>query len=187
MSKRTHGDVCSYRHSFSLDNFLRKLIQSPKRIVGPYIEEGDTVIDLGCGPGFFTVPIAEMVGDTGRVVAVDLQEEMLTIVTEKLFDTHLANRVTMHQCDKHALNLDPLLKADFILAYYMVHETPDQGEFFREVKGHLKPEGKVLVVEPPFHVNRRKFTQMKQRAEAVGFAILDTPKRKGGSSLLLSH
>jgi len=72
-NKEYKGDVCSHTHSFFLDNFLRRLIQNPKKIVGEYIKKGDTIIDLGCGPGYFSIAMAKMVGDTGRVYSVDLQ------------------------------------------------------------------------------------------------------------------
>ncbi len=84
MSTSTYkGDVCSHSHSIFLDNFFRRLFQHPKRIIGEYIKEGDTAIDLGCGPGFFSIDMAKMVGSTGKIIAVDLQKEMLEKVKEK--------------------------------------------------------------------------------------------------------
>ncbi|MBT8330006.1 MAG: hypothetical protein KJN87_09895 [Desulfofustis sp.] len=56
----SENHVCSHRHSCALDNFFRKLIQSPHRILSPFLCNGDTAIDLGCGPGFFTLPMAEL-------------------------------------------------------------------------------------------------------------------------------
>ena len=65
-NKKFKGDVCSHSHSFFLDNFVRRLIQNPKRITGEYIREGDTVLDLGCGPGYFSINMATLTGTAGK-------------------------------------------------------------------------------------------------------------------------
>ncbi|MBU2481355.1 MAG: SAM-dependent methyltransferase, partial [Proteobacteria bacterium] len=66
-NKKFKGDVCSHSISFILDNFFRRILQNPEKIVKEYIGNGDTVIDLGCGPGFFSIEMAKMVGTTGKV------------------------------------------------------------------------------------------------------------------------
>lgn len=181
----TENNVCSHKHSFALDNILRKILQNPKKITGPYLQEGYTAIDLGCGPGFFTTAMAEMVGPSGKVLAVDLQHEMLDELAAKVFDSKLAKTVDLHKCEPDVLNL-PDIEADFILAYYMVHEVPSPVKLFSEIKKNLKDEGKVLIVEPYFHVSKAKFTELSQTVEKVGFKIVEQPKGKGGRSLLLS-
>jgi ubiquinone/menaquinone biosynthesis C-methylase UbiE len=62
-----------------LTHALRRLIHPPGRILGHHICPGDTVLDLGCGPGYFSLPLARMVGPGGTVIAVDVQEEMLAL------------------------------------------------------------------------------------------------------------
>lgn len=74
--------VCPVGLAGTLDNSIRKWLQNPQKILSPYIKEGMTVLDLGCGPGFFSVPMAKMVGKSGRVIACDLQEGMLRKVKE---------------------------------------------------------------------------------------------------------
>ncbi|NNK15059.1 MAG: class I SAM-dependent methyltransferase, partial [Desulfofustis sp.] len=158
----SENHVCSHRHSCALDNFFRKLIQSPHRILSPFLSNGDTAIDLGCGPGFFTLPMAELVGHSGTVIGVDVQPEMLARVKAKLAkmrDRSSLAQVLLHQSSQADLGLDHSIRADFILAYYMVHETPDQHSFFRQVKKLLKPTGRLLIVEPPFPVSRKQFAQ----------------------------
>ena len=188
-TSRSENQVCSHRHSFALDNLLRKLIQSPRKIIGPYLSTGDTAIDLGCGPGFFTMTMAELVGSSGRVIAVDLQEEMLAKVRSKLsnpkYQSMMAS-ITLHQCSEHEIGLDESSKADFILACYMVHETPDHYRFFQQVKRLLKSTSTFLVIEPPFHVSKKDFAKMLSRAEQAGLTVIDRPKGKGGRSALLA-
>ena len=180
-------NLCSHRHSFFLDNFFRRLIQPPRKIVAPYIKKGDFVVDLGCGPGFFTLAMAELVGDSGTVLAVDVQPEMLDILAGKLCESQWARRVRLHRCAENTLGLDSALDAQFILAYYMVHEVPDQKKFLSEVKQILHREGVFLIVEPPFHVSRAAFQQSLEWALGSGFKLVEQPRRKGGMSALLIH
>ena len=187
-TSRSENQICSHRHSFALDNILRRLIQSPRKIIAPYLSKGDTVIDLGCGPGFFTATMAALVGPSGRVIAVDLQEEMLAKVRSKLLNRKRQSMaaITLHQCSEHEIGLDQSSKADFILACYMVHETPDHYSFFQQVKILLKSTSTFLVIEPPFHVSNKDFVKMLSRAEQAGLTVIDRPKGKGGRSALLA-
>jgi ubiquinone/menaquinone biosynthesis C-methylase UbiE len=171
--------------AFTLDNWLRRIIQNPRRIVGPYLEPGHTAVDLGCGPGFFTVDIARMVGDQGAVIAVDMQPRMLDYVARKARRKGVAQRVRLHHSAADRIGLDAA--ADFVLAYYVVHETPDPAAFLSEIRGFLKPGGHLLIVEPRFHVTQPAFVRLEALVESVGYAVQDRPRGKGGRSLLLTH
>jgi ubiquinone/menaquinone biosynthesis C-methylase UbiE len=85
--------VCPVRYAGLLTGWVRRLINRPKRILRPHVATGDTVVDLGCGPGFFTLPLAELVGPEGRVVAVDVQEGMLEIVRTRAEAAGLSSRI----------------------------------------------------------------------------------------------
>ena len=91
-----------------------------------------------------------------------------------------------HNCPQDKIGLNDDIKADFILAFYMLHETPDHSQFLNEVKNLLKKGGKFLIVEPLFHVSKKHFHKITQEVKNIGFKILDTPSKKGGRSLLLS-
>jgi len=180
------GDVCSYKQAFTLDNFIRRLFQRPEKIVGPYISPGNTVIDLGCGPGFFTIDMARLTGDNGKVIAVDIQNEMLARVASKAALGYVKDIIVFHQSTQDAIGLDPDTAADFILAYYMVHEALDKKAFLTQIRDLLSAGGQVLIVEPPFHVSKAQFRQMEEIAVDTGFKIKDRPRKKGGKSLLLA-
>ena len=178
--------VCPHQLSFLLDNFLRRLFQKPEDIVGGYICEGDTVIDLGCGPGFFTLDMAEMAGAAGRVIAVDIQERMLETVGKKAAKYGLSDRISLHKTVPGKSGLDSTVKADFILAYYMIHETGNYCEFLEDVKRNLKEGGKFLIVEPSVHVSKNKYEKLLSEVESLGYKVIDKPSRKGGRSVLLT-
>jgi ubiquinone/menaquinone biosynthesis C-methylase UbiE len=63
-----------------LNNTLRRLFKSTEKILGQYIRNGDRVLDIGFGPGYFARSIAKMVGDDGCVIAADLEDELQDIV-----------------------------------------------------------------------------------------------------------
>lgn len=163
--------VCPVELAGGLDNRFRRWFQNPRRILLPYIREGMTVLDVGCGPGFFSVEMARLVGESGRVFACDLQEGMLRLVRSKIEGTDLAKRMILHKCEENRIGLSETV--DFALAFYMLHELPDQGAFFLEVKTLLRPGGQLLVVEPPFHVSKSSFAETVKLALAVGFSSLE--------------
>jgi len=174
MSKEKDNRICPVDRAGGLDNSIRKLLQNPQKILKPYIHEGMTVLDVGCGPGFFSIEIAKLVGNTGRVIAADLQEGMLDKVRQKIKGTALEPKVTLHKCLEESIDLTE--KVDFILAFYMIHEVPDQDKLFREMKSILNSEGKILIIEPKFHVSKKAFDSMIDEIISIGFDIKDRPK-----------
>ncbi len=183
-TKTAAPHVCPHQAAFFLDNWIRRLIQPPRKILAPYVRPGSTVIDLGCGPGYFTLEMARLAGPGGKVVAADLQPKMLAHVRRKAEKHGLMDRIVLHQCTADRIGLD--LEADFILACYMVHETPDPAAFLAEVKGLLNPEGRLLIVEPKLHVSKAAFETQLEAAAVQGFRPVDYPKGRGGRSVLLS-
>ena len=173
MSNRKNR-VCPVERAGSLDTKLRRWTQNPRRLLGEYLEEGMTVLDMGCGPGFFSVEMAGMVGKTGHVIAVDLQEGMLRKVRDKIQGTELEERITLHLCEEDRIGISE--PVDFVLMFYVVHEVPDQGNLFREIEGILKPGGQTFIVEPPFHVSKKGFENMIRIATETGFAVVKRTK-----------
>ncbi|MBL0715987.1 MAG: class I SAM-dependent methyltransferase [Desulfosarcina sp.] len=176
--------VCPHKMAFMLDNWIRRLFQNPVKLLGDYIKAGHTVVDLGCGPGFFSVDMARMVGPAGRVIVVDLQPDMLDRVKKKAFRHGLAERMVYHRCRAERVDLD--CAADFVLAFYMVHETPDPRHFFAETRSMLNAGGKLLVVEPKMHVSRTAFESLLEDASRAGLEVVDFPTGKGGRAVLLA-
>ncbi|UCF80037.1 MAG: class I SAM-dependent methyltransferase [Acidobacteriota bacterium] len=158
----------------SLDNRIRRWLQNPRKILRPYIEEGMTVLDVGCGPGFFSIDMARMVGESGRVIASDLQEGMLQQLRDKIRGTELEERITLHKCEADRIGVSE--HVDFVLLFYMVHEVPDAKALFGEMSAVLKPGGRILVVEPPFHVSKSAFKETIEKARDIGFVDAEGPK-----------
>lgn len=176
--------VCPPWLSFLLELRFRRFIHNPEKIFRKYLKDGDTAVDLGCGSGYFTIPMARMVGPAGRVIAVDLQEKMLSKVRKKADRAQLTERIVFHQCAPQQIGWQS--QADFILAFYMFHETPDPAAFLEEIKKILAEDGKLLIVEPPVHVTKKNFSRLHQLVEASGLNIIGRPYIIGGRTLLAS-
>ncbi len=179
-----HG-VCPASHAGMLDHPVRRLIQSPNRIVGPFVRPGDRVLDIGCGPGYFTRAMARMVGESGCVVAADLQDEMLAMLRERAEKEGLLARIRLHKTRPETLDLDDPGPFDFVLAFYVVHEVPDIGRLFEEIVAALRPGGSVLVVEPKQHVGEAEFAGTLALARAAGLTAEPGPRVLFSRTVLL--
>lgn len=179
--------VCPPWIGYFLINPLRKLLENPNKILGPFVVEGMTVLEAGCGMGYFTLPLARMVGPDGRVVAVDIQPKMLSVLERRARKAGLMDRIVLHRPDGDGMGVEDLSGAvDFAAALHVVHEVPDQSIFFTEVRQALKPGGMLLFVEPKGHVSQERFDSSVAVAEKAGFRKERLRHRVGGRGALLS-
>jgi ubiquinone/menaquinone biosynthesis C-methylase UbiE len=165
--------VCPWWLCFIFDNPLRRFFQNPRRILSPYVKEGWTVLDVGPGMGYYTIPLARIVGPTGKVIAADLQEKMLKAVHSRAVKAGVEKRIVLHQAKPDSIGvIEPV---DFCLAFWMVHEVPDKKRFLGQIAAILKPGGLLLFVEPKLHVSQAKFLATVQIAAGVGFQNVERP------------
>jgi ubiquinone/menaquinone biosynthesis C-methylase UbiE len=173
--------VCPWWLCFTFDNIFRKLIHNPYKIIGPYIKEGDTVLDVGPGMGYFTIPMAKMAGEKGRVIAADIQERMLLALKKRAQQAGVEKRVIGHLGSKDSLGIKE--QVNFILAFWMVHEVPDRRRFMDELFSALKDNGTFLLVEPPIHVTKANFAKTINLAVQAGFTV---SSQQGSRSVLFT-
>jgi ubiquinone/menaquinone biosynthesis C-methylase UbiE len=169
--------VCPWWLGYLMASPLRRWrMQNPKNMLAPYIREGMTVLEPGPGMGFFTLPLAQMTGPNGRIVAVDIQPEMLESLRRRALKAGLLPRIETRLAHADSMRIDDLKDTvDFVLAFAMVHEVPSAEVFFREVASTLRPGALLLLVEPAGHVKPDKFESELEAAQKAGLDPVRRP------------
>ena len=134
MSHRFTGDFSR------LESEERKKILPVQRILQEIrIKQGDTLIDFGCGIGYFSIPALDFVGEYGTVIAIDVSDEMLKELMKR--SGHRKNLKIIHG--------DSLLwlRADIILLSMVLHEVDKPKEFLQTCGAALTSNGRVIVID----------------------------------------
>lgn len=145
------------------------------------IAPGMTVLEVGAGTGYWTLPLSKRVGPEGRVYAVDVEplmiEDLHTLVRE-----HNLGNVEVVQSDELTIPLGDEV-ADVALLAFVLHEPPDPRAFLHEISRLLVPGGRVLILEwqkwetefgPPVD-HRLSEDETRELLEAAGFSALPMP------------
>lgn len=171
---------------YLLINPLRRLKQNPEKIFKPYIKKNMNVVDVGCGMGFFSLPLAKLVGENGRVICIDLQERMIQGLKKRAAKTGLLGRIETRVCGSNSLEITDLAGGiDFFLAFGVVHEVPDSMSFMKEVHQALKKGACLLISEPAHHVSTQDFDATVEIAKRSGFEVKEHLNIKDSYSVLL--
>lgn len=123
----------------------RSRVLGPDKIISLLpIEPDHAVMDVGCGNGFFSFPLAGYLA-RGRLYAVDMQDRMLQDIRDRIATESIGNIEVVLSRESDI----PLPKAGLngVFSAFMFHETQDQAGFLRLLKGLLKPGGWLAVLE----------------------------------------
>ncbi len=167
--------VCPWWLGYLLASPVRRWLgQDPLEILSPYVRAGMTVLEPGPGMGFFTIPLAQLAGPSGKIIAVDLQRKMIDGLEKRAARANVQERIDCRvaRADTMALrDLDGSI--DFTLAFAVVHELPHEDTFFAEVARASKPGAHVLLAEPTGHVDELKF-EAELRSAAAAYLHVET-------------
>jgi SAM-dependent methyltransferase len=145
-----------------------------------------TVLEPGPGMGFFTLELARLVGPAGRVVAVDVQRRMLDGLMRRARRAGLSGRIDPREPVEGGMGVADLTGAvDFVLAFAVVHELPDQANFFTEASRALKTGSRMLISEPVHHVTRPSFEETLRIADSAGLGLESTLSLRGSHVAVL--
>ena len=176
--------ICPWWMGYLLACPIRRWLQNPEKILSPYITEGMTVLDIGPAMGFFTIPAARMVGKSGKVIAVDVQEKMLKPLVKRAEKAGVADRVVAKLIEPDSIGVSE--PVDLCLLFNVVHEVPDAARLFSQIKAILKPSGKVLLAEPGWHVSEEQFQDTLALASNAGLKVIGKPEIGRSRSALLA-
>ncbi len=164
--------VCPWWLGYWLVSPLRKFLNDPDKMFKPYIREGMNVLDIGSGMGYFSLPLARMTGETGKVVCVDLQEKMLSGLSRRALKAGLLGRIQPRQCTASSLNIHDLDGTfDFVLLFAVAHEVPDKDRLLTEIYAAMKKGAKLYFSEPKGHVSDKDFEDFLGLASTKGFKV----------------
>ena len=141
------------------------------------IPEGATVADLGAGTGYFTWRLAERVGPKGKVIAVDIQQQMLNVAAETVKQHRLVNVDYVRGSDT-----DPKLpqrSLDMVFIAHSYHEFAQPEAMMDAVRRSLKPGGRLVIVEyakekksaPASSLHKMSFDEIRSEIEPIGFDL----------------
>src|SRR6266849_3928597 len=118
---RMSHPVCPWWLGYLLLLPIRRIRQNPRKLLGALVREGMTVLEPGPGMGFFSLDLARMVGPGGRVVAVDLQERMVKVLSRRALKAGLADRIDIRRAEPDRLGVEDLAgRVDLVLAIFVV-------------------------------------------------------------------
>jgi len=129
-----------------LDDPARKLWLPPIEVLEAMcIHLGETVADVGAGTGYFSLPLAQTVGPQGKIYSVDAQEEMLSLLRQKLDEATLFNVELIHaEADNTGL---PVSSCDRFFVANVWHEFDDHTAVLLEASRILKPGGRIAILD----------------------------------------
>jgi ubiquinone/menaquinone biosynthesis C-methylase UbiE len=169
MSNTTKPHVCPWWLGYMLASPARRLLENPEKILSPFVREGMTVLEIGPGMGYFSLPLARMVGKNGRVICVDVQEKMLRSLQKRAAKAGLLERMTPILASEASFGVEGFAeRIDLAFLHAVVHEVPDKGRLFEEVFRTMRPEGMVLFSEPNGHVAPGEFQKSVDLAKSKG-------------------
>ena len=138
------------------------------------LHAGDVVADLGAGSGYFTFRIAPKVGKAGKVLAVEIQDEMLETIRRRATALHITNvePIKASETDPKL----PVASVDIVLMVDVYHELAYPFEVMTRVRESLKPGGRVVFVEyrkedpqvPIKEVHKMSLEQLDKEMKVVG-------------------
>lgn len=186
MPHETKPHVCPWWIGYFLLSPIRRIAHDPVKILASYIRDGMTALEIGPGMGFFSLPLARLVGREGRVICVDIQERMLKALRKRARKAGVLERITPVLAAENSLRIDEFEEeVDFAFAFAVVHEVPDQARLFEEIHHAMRPGSLLLLSEPKGHVTEDEFRKTVETARSKGFTVESSLDIKRNRSVLL--
>jgi ubiquinone/menaquinone biosynthesis C-methylase UbiE len=133
-------------HAHRLDDPARRAWLPPAAVLAAMaLHSGETVADVGAGTGYFSLPLAQAIGPQGKVYAVDAQDEMFSLLRQKL-DEFTLSIVELIRAEADNTGL-PASSCDLVFAANVWHEFDDHTAVVREFARVLKAGGRIAILD----------------------------------------
>ena len=161
-----------------MDNFIRRLVSPPQKKLSRFIRAGIIAADVGCGPGYFTIPMAKLTGSSGHIYAVDSDRKAIDSLQAKLTARGLQNIIEAHAASAADMRFVPNGSVDFVLANGTLCCMTDHRGAVEEIRRILKPAGFVYLSVSKFYRkgDPRAVTERKWNEILTHFRV----KERGG-------
>jgi ubiquinone/menaquinone biosynthesis C-methylase UbiE len=167
---------------FAHDNPFRRLFMPPRRFVESFVAKDQAVADVGCGPGFYTIPLAECAGPGGKIYAVDSDEKAIRAMERKAGERGIRS-IETRVSSAGDLSFIKDGTVDFVLAHGLLCSMAprERDSAVSEIKRILKPGGRayISVAKGPWsYVSRADWEKILEgfrieRKGSQGFVIAD--------------
>lgn len=178
-------NICPWWMGYLLLSPIRKISHDPEQILKPYLKPGMKVVDFGCAMGYFSLPMAKMVGSEGTVYCFDIQQKMLGKLTTRAIDHGLSGiikPILIKEGDTYNQFSNTI---DFVLLFAVAHEVDDQKRLFADLSVMMKQGSLMLFAEPAGHVKRSEFEQSLHYATLAGLEKVEDSRINRSLSVLL--
>ena len=168
--------VCPWWIGYLLIGPVRRIYHNPEKIVRQYVKPGMKILEIGPGMGFFSLPMARLVGENGRVICIDVQEKMLRALERRAKRAGLIGRIHIRLASGNSLPVNDIRGiVDFALLFAVVHEIPDREQLFQEVYASMRSQSFLLLSEPKGHVTKEDYNLTLSFARHSGFEVVTHP------------
>jgi ubiquinone/menaquinone biosynthesis C-methylase UbiE len=162
VTNRVHFSMMSFVHET-----LYSLFRDPyKALNAAGLKAGQKVLEVGCGPGFFTIPAARIVGEKGNAYALDINPLAVKRVQQKVEQAGVTNVQTI-RADAARTGL-PDQSFDLIFLFGLAHPIGNTEDILTELHRLLKPAG-ILSIEGQLQPSRALFYPVKSRGRISQF------------------
>lgn len=170
LAKLTGGEPCPCALAWLVDNPIRRRYMS-RVLDRTGIQPGERVLELGPGPGTFTVEAARQTEPDGALVAVDIQPKMIADLERKVQAAGLIN-VETHIASAYELPLDDG-SIDRAFLVTVLPEIPDRQRALAELRRVLKPDGVLSITEEFLDPDYPLARTTARWAEKAGFELAE--------------
>ncbi len=163
--------------AFLLTSPVRRLIENPNVVLRNLVQPGQTILELGPANGYYSVPIAQAIGPAGKLIAVNIQPQMLRMLSRRLkakgLDQCLVTRLSEHV---EADLADLSDSVDLVAAINVMHELPKPRETLLALAQVLREGGLLLLVEPRGHISQSFYEAELTWASEAGLQPVVEPE-----------